>query len=101
MILLDPPAFTKSRKTIDSALRGYEELNYLAMSIIPRGGLLVTASCSHFASNVLFKEAIRKASIKAGVHLKEIIYSTASPDHPILLGVDETEYLKFYIFQVF
>ena len=101
MIILDPPAFTKSRKTIDSALRGYEELNYLALSIIPRGGILVTASCSHFASNELFKEAIRRASVRAGVHLKEIIYSSASPDHPILLGVNETEYLKFYIFQVF
>ncbi len=101
MIILDPPAFTKSRKTIDSALKGYEELNFLALSLLPRGGILVTASCSHFASNALFQEAIRKASVKAKVHLKEIFNASASPDHPILLGVPETEYLKFYIFQVF
>lgn len=100
-IILDPPAFTKSRKTVDRALKGYEEINYLAMRLLPRGGLLATASCSHFATDELFLEAIRKASIKAKVRLKQIKYEVAAMDHPILIGVDETRYLKFYLFQVF
>jgi len=101
MIILDPPPFTKSRKTIDKALKGYEELNYLAMKALPRGGILVSASCSHFATKDLFLKAIHKASIKADVKLKQVISLGASPDHPVLIGVDETEYLKFFIFQVF
>lgn len=100
-IILDPPAFTKSRKTIDKALRGYQELNYLALKSLPRGGYLATASCSHFATNDLFVNAIFKASQLAGVKLKEVSYTGASFDHPVLLGVEETRYLKFYIFQVF
>ena len=88
-IILDPPAFTKSRKTVESALRGYQEINYLALKSLPRGGYFATASCSHFATPDLFLNAIYKASLDAGV------------DHPVLLGVEETRYLKFYIFQVF
>lgn len=99
-IILDPPAFTKSRKTIHQALRGYQELNYLAMKALPRGGYLVTASCSHFASEELFKEAIFKASLEANVSLKQVYIAGASPDHPELIGVPETKYLKFFIFQV-
>ena len=99
-IILDPPAFTKSRKTINSALKGYQELNYLAMKAVPRGGFIVTASCSHFASEELFKEAIFKASIEANVSLKQVYTSGPAPDHPELLGVPETKYLKFFIFQV-
>lgn len=99
-IILDPPAFTKSRKTINSALKGYQELNYLAMKALPRGGYLVTASCSHFASEELFKEAIYKASLEANVSLKQIYASGPAPDHPELIGVPETKYLKFFIFQV-
>ncbi len=99
-IILDPPAFTKSRKTINQALKGYQELNYLAMKALPRGGYLVTASCSHFASEELFKEAIYKASLKANVSLKQLYISGPSPDHPELIGVPETKYLKFFIFQV-
>jgi 23S rRNA (cytosine1962-C5)-methyltransferase len=99
-IILDPPAFTKSRKTISTALKGYEEINYLAMKALPRGGFLATASCSHFASVNDFKKAIYNASIKAEVNLKEISFTGASPDHPILVGVPETEYLKFIIYQV-
>ena len=101
MIILDPPPFTKSRKTVGSALKGYEEINYLAMKALPRGGILVTASCSHFATRELFLKAIYNASIKANVKLKQIAYRDACPDHPILIGVNETEYLKFYVFQVF
>ncbi len=99
-IILDPPAFTKSRKTIDSALRGYQEINYLALKSLPRGGYLATASCSHFATEELFLDAIYKASLQAGVKLKQVSFSGAAPDHPVLLGVEETKYLKFYIFQV-
>ena len=99
-IILDPPAFTKSRKTIKQALKGYEELNYLGMKALPRGGILVTASCSHFASEELFKNAIFKASLRANVSLKQIYSAGASPDHPELIGVPETKYLKFFIFQV-
>lgn len=100
-IILDPPAFTKSRKTIDQALKGYQEINYLAMKALPRGGFLATASCSHFASEERFKEAIYKASIQANVHLKLVSQTGPAPDHPELLGVEETKYLKFFIFQVF
>ncbi len=99
-IILDPPAFTKSRKTIHQALKGYQELNYLAMKALPRGGFLATATCSHFASEELFKEAIFKASREANVSLKQIYSSGPAPDHPELIGVPETKYLKFFIFQV-
>lgn len=100
-IILDPPAFTKSRKTIDNALKGYQEINYLALKSLPRGGYFATASCSHFATEELFLNAIYKASLAANVKLKEVSFSGASYDHPVLLGVEETKYLKFYIFQVF
>ena len=99
-IILDPPAFTKSRKTINNALKGYQEINYLALKSIPRGGYFATASCSHFATEELFLNSIYKASLDANVKLKMVSYSGASYDHPVLVGVDETQYLKFYIFQV-
>lgn len=100
-IILDPPAFTKSRKTLDNALNGYQEINYLAMKALPRGGYFATASCSHFATPELFLKAIYKASLDAGVRLKQVSFSEAAFDHPVLIGVEETRYLKFYIFQVF
>ncbi len=99
-IILDPPAFTKSRKTLNNALKGYQEINYLALKALKRGGYFATASCSHFATPELFLEAIYKASLEAGVKLKQVSYTGASFDHPVLIGVDETRYLKFYIFQV-
>lgn len=99
-IILDPPAFTKSRKTINSALKGYQEINYLALKSLPRGGFFATASCSHFATPNLFLNAVYKASIDAGVKLKQVGYFGASYDHPVLIGVEETRYLKFYVFQV-
>ena len=99
-IILDPPAFTKSRKTIDKALKGYQEINYLALKSLPRGGYFATASCSHFANPELFLNAIYKASLDAGVKLKQVSYTGAAFDHPVLIGVEETRYLKFYIFQV-
>lgn len=100
LIILDPPAFTKSRATSDSAYRGYKEINYRAMALLPRGGYLATASCSHFMPVARFEEMLRAAAHDAGRELKEVEVRKQAPDHPILWNVPETEYLKFYIFQV-
>ena len=99
-IILDPPAFTKSRKTIHNAMTGYKEINYRAMKLLPRGGYLVTCSCSHFASEELFIKMLRSAAHDAGVQLRQIEARQQCADHPILWGVEETNYLKFFIFQV-
>ena len=99
-IILDPPAFTKSRKTVESAMRGYKEINLRAMKLLPRGGYLATCSCSHFFEEELFKRMLRSAARDAGVELRQIEARQQSPDHPILWNVGETNYLKFYIFQV-
>ena len=99
-IILDPPAFTKSGSTVDSAYRGYKDINYRAMRLLPRGGYLATCSCSHFMTAELFKKMLREAAADAGVSLRQIEERRQAPDHPILWGVPETEYLKFYLFQV-
>ena len=99
-IILDPPAFTKSRKTVASAMTGYKEINYRAMKLLPRGGYLATCSCSHFATEELFIKMLRSAARDAGVQLRQIEARQQCADHPILWGVDETNYLKFFIFQV-
>ena len=99
-IILDPPAFTKSRKTIANAMTGYKELNYRAMKLLPRGGYLATCSCSHFASEELFIKMLHSAAKDAGVQLRQIEARQQSCDHPILWGVEETNYLKFFLFQV-
>ncbi len=99
-IILDPPAFTKSRKTLDSALRGYKEINYRAMKLLPRGGYLATCSCSHFATEALFVKMLHSAARDAGVQLRQIEARQQAPDHPILWNVEETAYLKFFLFQV-
>lgn len=99
-IILDPPAFTKSRRTADQAARGYKEINYRAMKLLPRGGYLATCSCSHFMEERRFLGVIAAAARDAGVQLKQIEARQQSPDHPILWGVEETNYLKFYLFQV-
>ena len=99
-IILDPPAFTKSRKTLHAALRGYKEINYRAMKLLPRGGYLATCSCSHFAYEDLFLNMLRSAASDAGVQLRQIEARQQCADHPILWGVPETNYLKFYLFQV-
>ena len=99
-IILDPPAFTKSRKTIHNAMTGYKEINYRAMKLLPRGGYLATCSCSHFASEELFIKMLRSAAHDAGVQLRQIEVRQQCADHPILWGVEETNYLKFFIFQV-
>ena len=99
-IILDPPAFTKSRKTVHSAMSGYKEINYRAMKLLPRGGYLATCSCSHFATEELFVRMLHSAARDAGVQLRQIEARQQCADHPILWGVDETNYLKFFLFQV-
>lgn len=99
-IILDPPAFTKSRKTVANAMTGYKEINYRAMKLLPRGGYLATCSCSHFATEELFIKMLRSAARDAGVQLRQIECRQQCADHPILWGVKETNYLKFFIFQV-
>ena len=99
-IILDPPAFTKSRKTVHNAIAGYKEINYRAMRLLPRGGLLATCSCSHFATEGKFVAMLHDAARDAGVQLRQIEARQQACDHPILWGVDETNYLKFYLFQV-
>jgi len=99
-IILDPPAFTKSRKTIDRAIRGYKEINLRAMRLLPRGGYLATCSCSHFMDDMLFRKMLHSAAADADVSLRQIEARQQSPDHPILWNVPETDYLKFYLFQV-
>ncbi|MBR5472336.1 MAG: class I SAM-dependent rRNA methyltransferase [Oscillibacter sp.] len=99
-IILDPPAFTKSRKTVANAITGYKEINYRAMRLLPRGGYLATCSCSHFATEEKFIAMLHDAARDAGVQLRQIEARQQSCDHPILWGVEETNYLKFYLFQV-
>ena len=99
-IILDPPAFTKSRKTTANALRGYKEINRRAMSLLPRGGYLATCSCSHFADEAHFKAMLAEAAAEAGVSLRQLGGRQQGPDHPILWGVPETDYLKFFLFQI-
>ena len=99
-IILDPPAFTKSRKTVENAMSGYKEINYRAMRLLPRGGYLATCSCSHFAEEEKFLAMLRSAAKDAGVRLRQVEARQQSCDHPILWGVEETNYLKFYLFQL-
>ena len=99
-IILDPPAFTKSRRTVANAISGYKEINYRAMKLLPRGGLLATCSCSHFATEEKFAAMLHSAARDAGVQLRQIEARQQACDHPILWGVEETNYLKFYLFQV-
>ena len=99
-IILDPPAFTKSRRTARDAERGYKEINYRAMKLLPRGGYLATCSCSHFMESERFLPMLTAAARDAGVSLRLIEQRRQSPDHPILLGVPETDYLKFFLLQI-
>ena len=99
-IILDPPAFTKSSATAKNAYKGYKEINMKAMRILPRGGYLATCSCSHFMYDDMFRSMLREAAHDAGVTLRQIEARQQAPDHPILPTVKETDYLKFYLFQV-
>ncbi len=100
LIVLDPPAFTKNRKTVREASRGYRQINYRALKMLPRGGYLATCSCSHFMDEQLFSEVLREAAHDAGVQLRQVERRQQAPDHPIVWGLPETSYLKFFIFQV-
>ncbi|WP_058985380.1 class I SAM-dependent rRNA methyltransferase [Hugonella massiliensis] len=100
LVILDPPAFTKSRSTVKQARRGYLKINELALRLLPRGGYLATCSCSHFMTTSLLKGAIGEAAAAAHVQLKQVEERQQAPDHPILWGVPETHYLDFLIFQV-
>lgn len=99
-IILDPPAFTKSSATVGKAIGGYREINKKAMKLLPRGGYLATCSCSHFMTDNLFCKMLKSAAEEAAVSLKQIERRTQSPDHPVMWNVPETDYLKFYIFQI-
>ena len=100
LIILDPPAFTKSRETVRNAYRGYRNINARAMRLLGRGGYLVTCSCSHFMNRELFEKMLGEAAADAGVTLKQISFTQQAKDHPILMNVSETDYLKFYILQI-
>ena len=100
LIILDPPAFTKSKKTADYAYKGYLNINMKAMQLLGRGGYLATCSCSHFMPHEMFEKMLREACYKTGFQLKQISATQQGKDHPILLSCMETDYLKFYIFQV-
>ena len=99
-IILDPPAFTKSSATVANAIRGYKEINLKAMRILPRGGYLATCSCSHFMTDDRFRAMLADAAKDAQVSLRQIEARQQGPDHPILWNVPETDYLKFYLFQI-
>ena len=99
-IILDPPAFTKSRRTVGHAEKGYQEITLRALKALPRGGYFAPASCSHFMPSELFVKMLRSAAQDANVELRQIEARQQAPDHPILWNVPETDYLKFYIFQV-
>ena len=100
VVILDPPAFTKSRNSIKAAARGYREINLRGMKLVKDGGFLVTCSCSHFMDPDLFAKTIQEAARDARKRLRQVEFRTQAPDHPILWASDESYYLKFYIFQV-
>ncbi len=100
VVILDPPAFTKSREATKNAVKGYREINMKGMKLVRDGGFLATCSCSHFMTQELFAKTIREAARSTHKRLRQVEFRTQSPDHPILWAADESYYLKFYIFQV-
>lgn len=100
VVILDPPAFTKSRNSVKNAVKGYREINLRGMKLVKDGGYLATCSCSHFMTPELFTKTIREAAGNVHKRLRQVEYRTQAPDHPILWGNEESYYLKFYIFQV-
>lgn len=100
IIVLDPPAFTKSRKTVMNAYNGYKRINKRAMELLNRGGYLITCTCSRFMEIDNFEKMLREAALEAGVTLKQVSVTQQNADHPILWTMEETSYLKFYIFQL-
>ena len=100
VVILDPPAFTKSRNSIKNAVKGYREINLRAMKLVKDGGFLATCSCSHFMDYELFTQTIGQAERNVHKRLRQVEYRTQAPDHPILWAAEDSYYLKFYIFQV-
>lgn len=100
LVILDPPAFAKSKANLKNAVRGYRELNTAGMRLVKRGGFLATCSCSHFMTKELFENMLRDAARRAHVRLRQVEARTQAPDHPILWTAEESSYLKFYIFQI-
>ena len=100
VLILDPPAFTKSRNSVKNAVKGYREINLRAMKLVRDGGFLATCSCSHFMTYELFTQTIHQAARNVHKRLRQVEYRTQAPDHPILWAAEEAYYLKFYIFQV-
>lgn len=100
VVILDPPAFTKSRNSIKNAVKGYREINLRAMKLVKDGGYLATCSCSHFMDAELFARTIRQAADNVHRRLRQVEFRTQGPDHPILWAAEESYYLKFHIFQV-
>ena len=100
VVILDPPAFTKSRNSVKNAVKGYREINLRAMKMVRDGGFLATCSCSHFMTYELFTQTIHQAARNVHKRLRQVEYRTQAPDHPILWAAEESYYLKFYVFQV-
>jgi len=100
VVILDPPAFTKSRASVKNAIKGYREINMRGLKLVKDGGYLATCSCSHFMTPELFTDMMKQAARSSHKRLRQVEYRTQSPDHPILWAADESLYLKFYIFQV-
>ena len=100
VVILDPPAFTKSRNSVKNAIKGYREINLRAMKLVKDGGFLATCSCSLIMAYELFTETIGQAARNVHKRLRQVEFRTQAPDHPILWAADESYYLKFYIFQV-
>ena len=100
VVILDPPAFTKSREATKNAIKGYREINIKGLKLVRDGGYLATCSCSHFMTQELLAKTVREAARSAHKCLRQVEFRTQSPDHPILWAADESYYLKFYIFQV-
>ena len=100
VVILDPPAFTKSRSSVKNAIKGYREINLRGMRLVRDGGFLVTCSCSHFMDPDLFRKTLQEAARSAHKRLRQVEFRTQACDHPILWAADQSYYLKFYIFQV-
>ena len=100
VVILDPPAFTKSREATKNAIKGYREINMKGMKLVKDGGYLATCSCSHFMTQELLAKTVKEAAKAVHKRLRQVEFRTQSPDHPILWAADESYYLKFYIFQV-
>ena len=100
VVILDPPAFTKSRNSVKNAVKGYREINLRAMKLVKDGGFLATCSCSHFMTYELFTQTLHQAARNVHKRLRQVEFRTQAPDHPILWAAEESYYLKFYVFQV-